>query len=62
MKDDERPAVVDLKRYRRERAEAARRQAAPPSQPILGGRRNAGVILVLVALVLLALWLGPRFF
>lgn len=57
------PHVVDLERARRARearakAEAVKRRQAG-REPVLGSRRGAGVILVLVLLVLLALWLGP---
>ncbi|WP_395670899.1 hypothetical protein [Phenylobacterium sp.] len=61
-KDD--PRVTDLARYRRAREQARRtppRKPQPSSERLLGGRRNAGVILAIVAIVLLALWLGPIF-
>lgn len=63
MRDDK-PDVVDLRRYRERRARAEadlkRRKPRPKGrEPLLGSRRNAGVILAVVALVLLALWLGP---
>jgi hypothetical protein len=61
-KDD--PRVTDLSRYRRAREQARRappRRPQAPSERMLGGRRNAGVILAIVAVVLLALWIGPIF-
>lgn len=68
MQQDKRPDVVDLRSYRRDRArsqaQAARRKAAPqrPSgkEPLLGSRRNAGLILALLILLGVALWFGPR--
>ena len=63
---DNDPRVTDLRRYRRERERAERAEAArraPSSQPVLGGRRNAGLILVVVIAILTALGLfsGHRF-
>jgi hypothetical protein len=62
------PEVTDLARYRKARAEAAKRKAAkppkpprPPRQSFLGSNPRAGLILVVVVVVMLALWLGPRF-
>ncbi|MFA7647447.1 MAG: hypothetical protein WCY15_10805 [Phenylobacterium sp.] len=65
---DRQPEVVDLRRYRQ--AAAKRKAPAPPpprnpgrrpgqGEPFLGPRPNAGLILVLVVVVLLALWLLP---
>jgi hypothetical protein len=57
------PEIVHLDRARRAKAERAKAEAAlrkqAGRQPVLGSRRGAGVILVLVIVVLLALWLGP---
>jgi hypothetical protein len=59
------PRVTDLRRYRRDRERARRAQATPPrhNEPLLGRRRNAGLILVLVVAVLVAMTLlsGGRF-
>lgn len=67
---DHRPEVVDLRRYRQ--AAEQRRKPQPPPPPnnrgrrpgqgesFLGPRRNAGTILVIVVVVLLALWVLPR--
>lgn len=62
---NDQPGVTDLRRYRRERERARRREARtpPPSRPnerILGGRPRAGLILVLMVAAALALWLVPR--
>ncbi len=62
---DERDRVVDLRRYRQS-AERARKAPPPPrgrspgpAEPFLGPRRNAGVILFIVVLVMILLTLGP---
>lgn len=62
------PRVTDLRRYRRERERARRAQKAArprPSgahEPLLGRRKNAGLILAIVVLVLIAMsLLGHRF-
>jgi ferric-dicitrate binding protein FerR (iron transport regulator) len=62
------PEVTDLARYRKAKANAAKRKAAkppkppkPPRQSFLGSNPRAGLILVVVVVVMLALWLGPRF-
>lgn len=67
---DRPPEIVDLRRYRQ--AAAKRKVSVPPptaprnpgrrpgqGEPFLGPRPNAGLILVLVVVVLLALWLLP---
>lgn len=54
------PRVTDLRRYRRERERARRAQSQPPralNEPLLGRRKNAGLILALVVIVLLAMTL-----
>ena len=57
-KDD--PRVTDLQRYKKAREQARRAPPPrPPSQAFLGSRPNAGVILLLVAVVMLALWVLP---
>lgn len=63
------PEVTDLSRYRKAKAEAAKRKPprppkAPkgPKAPFLGSNPRAGLILAIVAVVLLALWLGPLLF
>jgi hypothetical protein len=67
------PEVVDLNQHRKaaqaraaaEKAaaqKAARQRAAASRQGFLGGRRHAGLILLALALVLLALYVLPRFF
>jgi len=52
------PRVTDLRRYRRER-ERARRAQPPqaPNEPLLGRRKNAGLILAVVVVVLVAMTL-----
>ncbi|HEV2533124.1 hypothetical protein [Phenylobacterium sp.] len=51
------PRVTDLRRYRRERERASRaaRKPAPPNEKLLGGRRNAGVFLILAIAILAAM-------
>jgi hypothetical protein len=52
------PRVTDLRRYRREReraSRAARKPARPENEQLLGGRRNAGVFLILAVLILAAM-------
>jgi hypothetical protein len=54
------PRITDLRRYRK--ARALQRRQPPPrpgSERLLGGRRGAGLILLLMVLTLLALWLAP---
>jgi hypothetical protein len=56
------PEVTDLSRYRKAKAEEAKRKPPKPKAPkqsFLGSNPRAGLILVIVAVVLLALWLGP---
>ena len=59
---DEDPRITDLRRYRKEREQAKRR---PPQKPrgesFLGSNPRAGLILVVVILVLVALFAIPRF-
>ena len=59
------PEVTDLSRYRKAKAEEAKRKPPkppkPPRQSFLGSNPRAGLILAVVVIVLLALWLGPRF-
>ena len=49
--------VTDLRRYRRERERAQRAAAkpAPKPQSLLGGRRHAGLILILAIVVMAGL-------
>ncbi|WP_397419540.1 hypothetical protein [Phenylobacterium sp.] len=52
--------VTDLARYRKAREAEKRRPPPRPSRPpILGDNPRAGLILAVVAVVLLALTLGP---
>jgi hypothetical protein len=58
------PKVADLHRYRREREKAARKAASPPKPRgggFLGSNPRAGLILALVLVVILALYVVPRF-
>ena len=56
------PEVTNLARYRKAKAEEAKRKPAKPPRPsFLGSNPRAGLILVAVVVVMLALWLGPRF-
>ena len=65
------PEVTDLSRYRKAKAEEAKRKppkppkasrSGAPKQSLLGSNPRAGLILAIVAAVLLALWLGPLLF
>jgi hypothetical protein len=53
------PRVTDLRRYRRDRERAKRAKPAPSrpnaKEPLLGGRKHAGLILVIVIAVLAAM-------
>jgi hypothetical protein len=56
------PEVTDLSRYRKAKAEEAKRKPPKPKAPkqsVLGSNPRAGLILAIVVIVLLALWLGP---
>ncbi len=55
------PRVTDLRRYRRAREAQARRAQRPvrSREPVLGSRPRAGLILIVVVLVFLALSFGP---
>jgi len=60
------PEVTNLSRYRKAKAEEAKRKAPKPpkapkagKQSVLGSNPRAGLILAIVVAVLLALWLGP---
>ena len=62
------PEVTNLARYRRAKAEQAKRKPPKPPRPprsprqsFLGSNPRAPLILAIVVIVLLALWLGPRF-
>jgi hypothetical protein len=70
MKPEREPQVVDLNERRK--ANAARQAAAKAAQAkaarqarsggsVLGGRRHAGWILLIVALVLAAIYVLPKF-
>jgi hypothetical protein len=70
MKPEKEPEVIDLAARRkavqaREAAEkAARDKAARLARSggaVLGGRKHAGLILIVVILIALAIYLGPRF-
>lgn len=54
---DQDPRITDLRRYRKEREQAAKRKPNPKAQlreTLLGANPNAGLILLLVALAVLA--------
>jgi hypothetical protein len=61
------PEVTDLERYRKVKAKAEAEKRKPPPRPkaprqsFLGSNPRAGLILAVVVIVMLALWLGPRF-
>jgi hypothetical protein len=74
MKRDE-PEVIDLIKHRKavearqaaakaareKAAKAARKAPGRGSESLLGGRRHAGLILLAFALVILAIYVLPRF-
>jgi hypothetical protein len=58
---ERKPEIVDLARYKQAAKAAARRKAAarppaPAREPLLGSRPRAGLILLLVAVVIAAVW------
>jgi hypothetical protein len=55
------PKVTDLRRYRREREKATRKPAKPGGGGLLGSNPRAGLILALVLVVIVALYVLPRF-
>jgi len=56
------PRVTDLRRYRKEREQAKRRPAPKPrGESFMGSNPRAGLILVVVILVIIALYAIPRF-
>lgn len=60
MAAPEDPQVADLTRYRKAREAARRRAAARPSGPgLLGANPRAGLYLVLIVLIALALFGWP---
>jgi len=60
---DDNRQVTDLSRYRKARETERRKPPARPAKPgFLGSNPRAGLILGIVALVLVALYLGPLLF
>lgn len=68
---EEKPEIVDLRRYRQDKARAARaaeekareaRKAQDKGQPILGSRPGAAVIIIVIIAVFVAAWLAPKLF
>lgn len=56
------PRVTDLRRYKQERAKAAKKKPPkPPSPSFLGSNPRAGLILAVVVVVLAAIYGLPRF-
>lgn len=58
------PRVTDLRRYKQEREKAAQKTPPKPKAPkagILGSNPRAGLILLVVIVVLVALYVVPRF-
>jgi len=58
------PRVTDLRRYRQEREKAAKKpppKPKTPSQSFLGSNPRAGLILAAVLVVLILLYVAPRF-
>jgi hypothetical protein len=61
---DEDPQVTDLSRYRKQREAAARKAKAhqrPPSPSFLGSNPRAGLILAGLVLLIIVLYVLPRF-
>lgn len=64
QKPDDDRRIADLSRYRKAREEAARKAKPAPkrrSEALLGPNPRAAMILVIVVLVMLALYVLPRF-
>ena len=70
MKREEKPQVVDLNERRKAiqareaaaiAAQAQAARAAKTGGSVLGGRKHAGAILLILALVLMAIYVLPRF-
>lgn len=66
---EEKPEVVDLRRYRQDKARAAKAAAekvrearASAPQPLLGSRPGAAVIIIVIVAVFVAAWLAPKLF
>lgn len=59
MEPDRKPEIVDLARYKQAVKAQAKRKAvqAPKSEPLLGARPRAGLILVLAVVALAAFWI-----
>lgn len=59
---DDDPRVTDLRQYRKAREQARRRPPPrPPGESFLGSNPRAGLILALLLLVLMAMFVVPRF-
>ncbi|HET6969982.1 MAG TPA: hypothetical protein VFH92_02555 [Phenylobacterium sp.] len=61
---DQDPQVTDLSRYRKAREAAARKakgQRPPPGPSFLGSNPRAGLILAAVVVLILVLYVLPRF-
>ena len=63
MEPDRKPEIVDLDRYKQAVKAQAKRKAVqtPKSEPLLGGRPRAGLILVLAMVALAAFWILSNF-
>jgi hypothetical protein len=63
-KEPDDPRVTELRRYRQEKAKAARKPPPRPQGPgesLLGSNPRAGLILVVVIVIIALLSLGPAF-
>ena len=61
---DDNDRITDLRRYRKEREQRAKRRPAPsrpPGQSFLGSNPRALPILILVLIVIALLYILPRF-
>jgi hypothetical protein len=63
-REPEEPKIADLRRYRKAREQAARKpppRPQGPREPLMGSNPRAGLILVAVLVVIVLLYVGPRF-
>jgi hypothetical protein len=59
---EKKPEVIELERYRKAAAQRVQKPAAPPREGFLGGRRHAGLLLILVLVACAVVFVAPRLF